>query len=410
MSLQRGPGPPAAPASGWEAGALLALTFLLLGFGLISVYSSSSFLAMEQGLTDTYYLSRQGTGVAVGFLALIACALVPPSLWRLLAGPALLVTAVALTLLVLPQTEAIAPEINGARRWLRMGFTIQPSEFAKIAVVLWTAAAVARKAPRLRSLSRGLLPLLVVWSLLAALIALEPDLSTALLVASLGVMVAFVGGARIAHFVLLGLLALPPVLSQLRVGFRAERIAVFLDPASDPAGAGYQVQQSLLAAGSGGLFGVGFGEGRQKLGFLPEAHNDFIFALIAEEWGLAGVLLLVAAYLGIAVIGFRIAGRAKTAFEELMVTGLVAMIVVHAVLHMAVGLGLVPATGLSLPLVSYGRSNLLVTLAAIGMVVAVARASAAGEASRSVVSRRVRTRFSRSRRSGSAGGRGRVRA
>lgn len=363
-------------ALSWEAGALLSISCLLLGFGLITLYSSSSVLAINQGLPDTYYLAKQASGGALGLLALTVCAWVPTRAWKVLAAPALIVTLLTLLVLILPQTKAIAPEINGARRWLRVGLTVQPSELAKLAVVLWTAAAVTRHAPRLRSLSRGLLPLLIVWGLLSVLIALEPDLSTAIVVVALGVVVAFVGGARIGHFVLLGALALPLVSSQLRVGFRQERISAFLDPASDLSGAGYQVQQSLLAAGSGGITGVGFGEGRQKFGFLPEAHTDFIFSMIGEEWGLAGALGVILAYAAIVVIGFRVAARARTAFEELVVVGLTVMVALHAILHMAVGLALVPATGLALPLISYGRSNLVVTFAAIGIVIAVARGTA----------------------------------
>jgi cell division protein FtsW len=155
-------------------------------------------------------------------------------------------------------------------------------------------------------------------------------------------------------------------------------MASFLNPAADPAGAGFQVRQSLVALGSGGLTGVGFGEGRQKFGFLPEAHNDFIFALVGEEWGLLGVVFLVVLYLSIILVGFRIASRASDLFGELLAVGVTNLIAVQAVLHMAVGLSLLPATGLALPLVSYGRSNLLVTLTAIGILVSVARGGALG--------------------------------
>ncbi|NCG31708.1 MAG: FtsW/RodA/SpoVE family cell cycle protein [Proteobacteria bacterium] len=213
-------------------------------------------------------------------------------------------------------------------------------------------------------------------------IALEPDLSTAVLIGILGVMVVFAAGARIDHFVFLGLLVVPVFLNQLAVGFRQDRIDAYLNPALDPAGAGFQLRQSLVALGSGGLTGVGFGEGRQKFGFLPEAHNDFIFAMVGEEWGLLGVVLLLSIYMAIVLVGFRIASRAPDMFGELLAVGFTTLIALQAVLHMAVGLGLVPTTGLALPLLSYGRSNLVVTLVSLGILMSVARAAPSGRAAR----------------------------
>jgi cell division protein FtsW len=198
----------------------------------------------------------------------------------------------------------------------------------------------------------------------------------------LGAVVVFAAGARIAHFVFLALLSAPLLWAQFAVGFRAERIESFLYPTADLAGGGFQVHQSLLALGSGGLSGVGIGEGRQKFGFLPEAHNDFIFAMIGEEWGFLGVLLLVGMYASIVLVGFRIAGRAPDRFGELLAIGCSSLVALQALLHMAVGLALAPATGLALPLVSYGRSNLIMTLVALGMLISVARATPGGKAAR----------------------------
>ena len=164
------------------------------------------------------------------------------------------------------------------------------------------------------------------------------------------------------------------------VGFRLERLRSFLNPLADEAGSGYQVTQSLIAFGSGGITGVGIGEGRQKYGFLPESHNDFIFAMIGEEWGLIGVVVLVALYTAMTLVGFRIASRAPDLFGELLAIGFTSLIALQAILHMAVGLALAPATGLSLPLVSYGRSNLIITLVALGILASVARATPGGKA------------------------------
>jgi cell division protein FtsW len=361
---------------GWEATALTIGTLALVSFGLVTLYSASGFLAQRQNLPDWYYVIRQAGGALTGLLVLWAAARVPYRLWQPFAWPLLVLVSITLVVVVLPFTLAIAPEVNGARRWLTLGpVTFQPSELAKIAIVVWTAALAVRKHGELMSLTRGLAPFLIGWLLLLVPIGLEPNLSTACLVALLGGLVVFAAGGRIAHFVFVALLALPVLRLQLGVGFRAQRMMAFLDPGADPTGAGFQVRQSLIAIGSGGLTGVGFGEGRQKFGFLPEPHNDFIFAMVGEEWGLLGVAFVVVLYTSLVLIGLRIARRAPDEFGQLLATGLTGILGVQALLHMAVGLSLVPATGLALPLVSYGRSNQIVTLAAIGMLIAVARAT-----------------------------------
>jgi cell division protein FtsW len=368
---------------GWEAAAVMGLTLLLLSFGLVFLYSASSVLALREDLPDTYFVLRQAAAAGVGVALLVACALLPYRIWEVCAWPILVLSVAGLVAVLLPWTAQFAPEINGARRWLRFGpVNYQPSEVAKLAVIVWTAAVAVKKAEHFRSLRRGLGPFLAVWSLVVVLVALEPDLSTAMVIAVLGGLIVFVAGARLSHFIFLAGLATPLLWHQISVGFRAERIAAFLDPAADPTGAGFQVHQSLIALGSGGLSGVGIGEGRQKFGFLPEAHNDFIFAMIGEEWGFLGVLLLVSLYASLVLVGFRIAGRAPDRFGELLAVGCASLIGVQALLHMAVALALAPPTGLTLPLVSYGRSNLIIMLASLGMLISVARATPGGKVAR----------------------------
>ncbi len=358
---------------GWEPAVLLGATLVLLAFGLVTLYSASAFLARSEALPDYYYVLRQMAGAAIGLAALALCARLPYHAWQHLAWPMVGIVWVLLLILVIPGTESVAPSIYGARRWLRLGVTIQPSELAKVAVVVWTASLAVKKGESFRSLRNGLLPFLVVWCALLIPIALQPDFSTAALVGLMGALVVYAAGGRIGHFVFLAVLALPAVWRELSVAFRADRLAAFLNPAADPAGAGFQVRQSLIALGSGGIAGVGFGQGRQRFGFLPEAHNDFIFAMIGEEWGLIGVMATVGLYVTLILVGFRIAAQARDPFGQLLAIGLTGMIALQAVLHMAVGLRLVPPTGLVLPLISYGRSNLVVTLAAIGILMAVAR-------------------------------------
>ncbi|TVP47301.1 MAG: cell division protein FtsW [Gemmatimonadales bacterium] len=360
-------------AKGWEPAALLAATAILLGFGLVNLYSASAFLAQRQALPDHFYLVRQAIGGVVGLVGLAAASRIPYTWWRSLAWPLLAAVWGALLLLVLPWTTGIAPEINGARRWLTLGVTIQPSEFAKLAILIWTAHLAVKKRDEFQSLTRGLAPFFVVWGFLIVPILLQPDLSTAFMVGLLGLLVLFTAGARIAHFLFMGLFLLPVAWMQLSRGFRMERLRSFGDMEGTALGAGYQVKQSLIALGSGGATGVGFGEGRQKFGFLPEPHNDFIFSMIGEEWGFMGVAGLTLLYLVVVVVGFRIARRAPDLFGQLLAMGITSFIAIHAVLHMSVGLGVIPTTGLPLPLVSYGRSNLLVTLVSVGILLSIAR-------------------------------------
>ena len=245
---------------GWEPAALLTVTLLLLSFGLVTLYSASSFMAQDQGLADYHFVVRQAAGAALGLAVLALAAHVPYRWWRPLAWPMVVVAWTLLVVLVLPGTEAIAPLRNGARRWLVVGpVTMQPSEIAKVAIVVWTAALAVKKQDRFRSLARGLGPFLLVWGAILVPILLEPDFSTALLIGLLGSIVVFHAGGRIAHFVFLGLLASPVVLHELAAGFRKLRMDAFWNPQAHATGAGYQVQQSLIAIGSGGLGGVGFG-------------------------------------------------------------------------------------------------------------------------------------------------------
>jgi cell division protein FtsW len=358
---------------GWEGPALFALTLLLLSFGLVTLYSASVFIAQQERLPDHWFVLRQASGAAVGLVALVVCARLPYRIWEALAWPLVWLSAVLLVVILLPFTHGIAPEVNGARRWLDVGIRFQPSDLAKVAIIVWTAMLAVRKQGEFRSLGRGLAPFLLIWAVLLIPVALEPDLSTALLMATVAALVVFAAGGRIAHFAFLGVLGLPVLISQLSAGFRLARIKAFLDPTLDAEGTGYQLYQSLIALGSGGLTGRGFGNGQQKYAFLPESHNDFIFAMVGEEWGFLGVAFVVALYMAFVVVGFRVARRAPDLFGQLLALGITNLIALHAVLHMMVGVGLLPTTGLALPLVSYGRTNVVITLALIGILLSIAR-------------------------------------
>jgi len=361
----------------------MGVTLALFTIGLLTLSSATTFLAHQAGERDPHFVLQQAFGGALGLAALVICSRIPAEWWKTMAWPVLGATWILLLVLILPGTERIAPTINGARRWLVLPVgRIQPSELAKMAIIVWTAALAVKKQSQFKNLRRGLLPFLLVWFAVILTIVAEPDFSTACMVGFLAGIVVFAAGGRIGHFVFLGLLLLPMVWAKLGEGFRLERMKAFWNPDFDPLGASYQVRQSLVAIGSGGLTGVGFGEGQQKFGFLPEPHNDFIFAMIGEEWGLLGILLVVSLFMTLVLVGFRIAQRAPDLFSELLAVGFTSLIALQAILHMSVGLGLVPNTGLALPLISYGRSNLLVTMASIGILISIARSQPAGRRAR----------------------------
>ncbi len=360
---------PAAGSARRDAGMLLAVTVFLVLVGLLTVYSASSFLAQKQGLPDHYYLRQQASKALVGLIALYVMARVDYRVHARLAWPFMAFTLLTLLLLVFPGTESIAPVRNGARRWIDLGIRFQPSELAKLVMVMWAAALAAKKGDRIRSLRWGLAAFAIVYLSMAFLIMLQPDLSSAALIGLLCGVVLFAAGARIGHFILLGILAVPLFWEWIRAAsYRLARLVTFLNAGSDPEGAGYQLRQALIAVGSGGLFGVGFGESAQKYYFLPEPHNDFAFAIIAEEWGWIGSVIIGLAIAVFGYFGLRIARRAPDAFGFLLAVGLTALVVVSALIHMCVCVGLLPTTGVTLPFISYGGSSLVVSLAAVGIL------------------------------------------
>jgi cell division protein FtsW len=350
-----------------EARALVFVSACILIFGLAVLYSASAILALNEGRGSAYYLLKQLTGVAVGVVAFAVAAKMDADRWREWAWPLMWLTLVAL-LLVLVLPNSIAPRINGSKRFL-LGPSLQPSELGKFAVVIWTAMLVVKKGDQLRRFSKGLLPFLIVLGALCVLVAAEPDLSVAMLYTLLMAIVLFTGGVRIAHFLLLGALAVPWLWVEIeRVQYAVLRLVSFLDPGSSP-GVGWQLQQSLVAVGSGGILGVGYGEGRQQYGFLPYPYSDFIASNVGEEWGFLGLLMLTLAFGAYALFGFRIARQARTPFLRLVAVGLTFTTVLTAYVHIGVVVGLLPTTGLTLPFVSYGRSNLVLTMLLTGVLV-----------------------------------------
>jgi len=353
---------------GVEARALMLLTSVLLAFGLAVLYSASAIDAIQRNKSSWFYIARQMTGVLAGIVAFAFAAKLDAEKWHKWAWPLMWITIVSLLLcLVLP--ESIAPRINGSRRFL-FGSSFQPSEFGKLGVVVWTSMLIVKKGDQLRRLTKGVLPFFVVVGVLDILAALEPDLSVAMLYTLLLAVLLFAGGVRIAHFVTLCALAIPILWHKIeKVQYAVLRLSAFLDPGGAPSQVNYQLKQSLIAVGSGGLFGVGFGEGRQQYGFLPFPYSDFIASNIGEEWGFVGLAAITIAFAAYALLGFRIARQARSPFLQLVAVGLTFVTVLTAYLHIGVVIGLLPTTGLTLPFVSYGRSNIVLTMFLTGILV-----------------------------------------
>jgi cell division protein FtsW len=354
---------------GAEARALVILTGVFLAFGLATVYSASAIVEMQAGLNHAHLLLRQLMGMAIGVVLFAVAAKLDAERWENWAWPVMIVSLVLLLLVILPFTAAIAPRVHGARRYL-LGSSIQPSELGKLAVILWTSMLVVKKGPALRRLTKGLLPFLLVVGALDVLVMLEPDLSTAMMFTLVMGIILFAGGVRIGHFVALGVLLIPLLYVKLeRLNYVLLRMSAFFDPGAAPPEVSYQLKQSLIAVGSGQVFGVGFGRGRQQYGFLPFGYDDFIAGHIGEEWGFVGLTLLILAFAVYGALGFRIARKARTPFLQLIGVGITVTMVLTAYLHIGVATGLLPTTGLTLPFISYGRSNLILSLLMTGILV-----------------------------------------
>ena len=350
---------------GVEARALVMVTAMLLVLGLATVYSATVIVAQQKNLTPSYYLIRQLVGAGAGIVAFALCAKIDAERYRAYAWK-LMIAAIAAMFAVL----VLSPDVNGSKRFL-ISHAVQPSEFAKLAVILWTAMLAAKKGDQLRHLGKGLLPFFAVNGALALLAILEPDISVALFYLALMGAMLFVAGARVGHFLLIGLLVIPLAWGRMN-GYVKCRVASWNN---GPIAVGcaqdinLQTRQSMIAIGSGRMFGVGFGEGRQQSGFLPFQYTDFIGSNVGEEWGFVGITTVVLLFWGYAWLGFRIARDARSQFLQLTAVGLTLATVTTAFVHLAVITGLFPNTGLTLPFVSYGRSNLLISLLMTGILV-----------------------------------------
>jgi cell division protein FtsW len=394
-----------------EYNMLLTATLCLLALGAVMVFSASSTTRIlnEGGLSDSaFYLKRTLMFGAAGLLLMHITARHGLEAVRRLT-PAIL----ALSLFMLVAVLGIGTSVNGSSRWIGSGFMqFQPSELAKVALILYAADLLARKPKRALTLE-GLMPLLLMAGIAALLIVAEPDLGTALVITFALAATLLAAGARFRDLAVIGLgLAFLALLVTVIEPYRMSRLTAFLHPGADTSGAGFQAIQAKIALGSGGIFGVGIGNGVQKAFYLPEAHTDMIPAVIGEELGLVGILGVVGLFAMFGYAGLQVAKRARSNYGKLLVAGLTSLVLTQATINLFAVMGLAPLTGVPLPFVSYGNSSLVATLFAVGLILNVARGGTARagklrvvEGGRSPARERSRSSSARSRKSG-GGGRG----
>ncbi|MDQ0340320.1 cell division protein FtsW [Caldalkalibacillus uzonensis] len=352
---------------------ILIVTLILLGFGLVMIYSASHHMAFMMDHGDSaYFLKRQLVWAFLGLFMLYITMNIPYSLYKKLVPIMLLVLLIMMVLVLVP---GFGLKEKGAQRWLNLRvITLQPSEFVKLGLIIYLASIYSKKQGYISHFKRGVLPPLVIVGLFFCLTLLQRDLGTASILMLFTFVILFCAGARIMHMLGLGIMAFSMIsVFAVTQDYRWKRLTAFLDPWADPTGTGYHTIQSLYAIGNGGLTGMGFNNSIQKQFYLPEAHTDFIFAVIAEEFGLLGVIGVLAAYLILVLRGILISLHAPDAFGMLLGLGISAMIGIQSLVNIGVVSGSLPVTGLTLPLLSYGGSSLLLTLISIGILLNISR-------------------------------------
>jgi cell division protein FtsW len=356
---------------------LLGSTAFLVGAGIVMVLSASSVSAFAEYGDSFVFVQRQAAYAVVGVLACYLTSRMRYDAWKRLAGPFLLVTIAMLVLVLIP---AHGIEAYGSSRWFRFGpVTVQPSELAKLALVVFAAATLARNWKRLDDVRELAIPLLPVTVVLCGLVMMQPDLGTTVILAATMFFLAFAAGVRLRYLTLAGLVGAAVGAGLIMsADYRRVRFLAFLHPWADAKSAGYQVVQSLIALGSGGWMGVGLGASRQKWQYVPNAHTDFIFSILGEELGLFGEIVVLVAFGTLIFAGIRIATRTSDVFGRLLAAGIVSWFGLQTLINLGAVTGLLPVTGVPLPFLSYGGSSLVVSLAAVGVLVSIARAPARG--------------------------------
>jgi cell division protein FtsW len=351
---------------------LLLSVLLLTGVGIVMVYSASSAIANNTYGNGYLFIKKQALSAAMGCLLMLGTAMTPYRLYRRFAYIFLAISAI---LIVLTQVPGIGHSAGGAARWIKIGsFSVQPSEIARLAMIIYLAYSITKKQEFIKDFSIGFLPHVIFFLIFAILIMLQPDFGSVAIMAMITWIMMFVGGVSLVHLVLSLLPAIPVgIFVMVSASYRMERLVSFLDPWKHRSDEGYQIVNSLMAFGSGGIWGKGLGNGYQKLFYLPEPHTDFIFSVIGEELGLWGVLAIVSVFALVIFRGITIARNTKDVFGSLLATGIVTGIGLQTCINMGVAMGLLPTKGLALPFLSYGGSSLLINMAAIGILINIAR-------------------------------------
>ena len=346
---------------------LLIVALALVGIGIVMVYSTSAIIAGDRFGDPYYFLKRQSLYAGIGFLLMILMMFVPYGILKKFAYPILIVSILLLIAVLIP---GIGHRAGGSMRWLKIqSFSFQPSEFAKLGLVIFLAYFLTKKEEKIRSFSFGFLPTVLLSGLVIALVVREPDFGAALFLSAMVFLLLFVSGARLIYVAGSFLLIAPVAYYFLmNAGYRYKRLMSFIRPWEDPTGTSFQIIQSFLSFGSGGLFGLGLGEGRQKLFFLPAPHTDFIFSIIGEELGLVGVIMVVLLFFILTLRGVQIGLSLGDRFGAYLALGITLMISLQAVINMGVVLGLLPTKGLTLPLISYGGTSLVANLVGVGIL------------------------------------------
>jgi cell division protein FtsW len=351
---------------------LLTVSVVLICIGIVMIYSSSSIYAWERYGDSFYFLKRHLSFLAIGLLLAFLAMVID---YRWLKKYSHWLVWIALFLLVLVLIPGMGREVSGARRWFRFKFiSFQPSEFANLALIIYIADFISRKEDKIKMLVAGFIPAMCMLGVVALLILLQPDLGTIIALGSVVLIMLYVGGARGRHILTLLLCSLPALYFLVfSVPYRRARILAFLNPWLDPKGIGFQIIQSQIAIGSGGLFGRGLGHSQQKLFYLPAAHTDFIFSIIGEELGLLGTLGVIALFMIFIQQGLKIIKNAQNRFGYFLALGLVLMISLKAIINIGVSCGVFPTKGLPLPFISYGGSALIFDMISLGILINIAR-------------------------------------
>lgn len=355
---------------------LLTVTSILLIFGLIMI-ASAGIIYSETRFADPYYFFKRQLlyGVLPGIIALYLFSKLDYHFWKKFAVPMFFVSVIFLILVFVP---GVGSRIYGASRWIQLGpFSFQPSEMTKLAVIIYLAAWLeSRGTARIKDFFEGLLPFLGIMGLIGFLIMKQPDTGTFGVIILTSLAIFFVSGARLQHLFSMGGLGMLALWILIKIEpYRLDRILAFLDPAADPKGIGYQINQALLAVGSGGFFGVGLGHSRQKFNYLPEPVGDSIFAVIGEEVGMLGATVLVMLFVTLAIRGIKIAKNAPDMFGRLVATGITMWITFQAFINISANIALIPLTGIPLPFISYGGTSLVFLMAAIGILLNISKQS-----------------------------------